>query len=277
MADRRQIARNFRERLIQVIARSGASQAAYARSIGLDRSTLAQLLAEPADRLPRAETLAAIAERSRVSVDWLLGLSQREQRGADVFGDIMQIAQPEPAPIDDRMFAWMTEAAGYKIRTVTAGVPDVLKTEAAIRCEYPADPERTLAAARSRLDYLRRPETEIEVCCGAQTIAALLRGEGPWAALPAADRAAQAAHIVALTRDLYPSLRVHLFDQYRVFSVPFTVFGQMRVAVYLGRFYFVFTSSEHIRVLTRRFDELVRAAVVQPHDLPGHVEALAAG
>jgi len=274
MLDRRASAQTFRERLARVIARSGQSQAAFARSIGLDRSTLAQLLSQTDDRLPRAETLASIAAGCRVSVDWLLGLSQREQLGADVFGDILQVEQPEPSPIDERMFRWMTEAAGYKIRSVPSSAPDVIKTEAVIRHEYAVDPERTLEAARSRIAYLRRPETEMEVCCGLQMVTGMALGEGRWAELPLEDRVEQMDRLATLSRDLYPSLRVFLFDLRQTFSAPFTVFGPMRAAIYVGGFYLVFNANEYIRLLTRRFDELVRSAVVQPHEIPGFAEDL---
>jgi transcriptional regulator with XRE-family HTH domain len=268
MTDRRTASPGFRDRLERVIARSGLNQSAFARSIGVDRSTLAQLLSEANDRLPRAETLMAISAGRRVSVDWLLGLSQREQLGADTFGDIMQIERPEPSPIDERMFRWMTEAAGYKIRTVPASVPDVLKTEAVIRYEYVVDIERTVEQARSRVTYLRRPETELEACCAIQTITALARGEGQWADLSLTARRAELEHMEALCRELYPSFRLFMYDLRHVYSVPFTVFGPLRAAVYLGGLYFVFTSNEYIQVLTRRFDDLIRAAVIQPPDVP---------
>lgn len=273
-SDRRDAVAGFRHRLAQVIARSGLGQAAFARSVGLDRSTLAQLLADDKDRLPRAETLNAIAAGRRVSVDWLLGLSQHERLGGASFGDIMQIERPEASPIDAQMFRWMTEAAGYRIRTVPSFVPDLLKTDAVIAWEYPSDVAFTLSQVRQRLDYLRRPETEIELCCSRQAIEALARGEGIWAGLPQALRQEQLAAFETLTRDLYPSLRLYLYDLRRTFSVPFTVFGPKRVAIFMGGLYFVFTSNEYIQVMMRRFDDLIRAAVVQPPDVPGFVAGL---
>ena len=59
--DRRETVEVFRERLTDVIERSGLSRSAFATSAGLDRSTLSQLLSSNNDRLPRAETIAAIA------------------------------------------------------------------------------------------------------------------------------------------------------------------------------------------------------------------------
>jgi hypothetical protein len=38
----------------------------------------------------------------------------------------------------------------------------------------------------------------------------------------------------------------------------------------------VFNSTEHIRVLNRHFDELIRSAVIQPTDIVGFLERLLA-
>ena len=74
----------FRERLDEVIERSGVSRAAFAKRLGIDRSTLAQILSPANNRLPRAETLAAIAADQQISIDWLLGLSQEGKAAAAV-------------------------------------------------------------------------------------------------------------------------------------------------------------------------------------------------
>lgn len=273
-SDRRHVSAGFRQRLELVIERSGLNHSAFARSVGLDRSTLAQLLADTKDRLPRSETLMAIAAARRISVDWLLGLSQHERLGGASFGDIMQIERSEPSPIDTQMFQWLTEAAGYRIRTVPSSVPDVLKTEAVIAYEYASDVAGTMAQVRQRLDYLRHPETEIEACCASETLVALARGEGQWAGLPLALRREQLETMETLCHDLYPSFRLYLYDLRRTYSVPFTVFGPQRVAMFLGGIYFVFTSNEYIQVMSRRFDDLIRAAVVQPPDVPAFVSRL---
>src|SRR3546814_16615461 len=82
--DRRDFLGQFRERLERTIRDSGLSRSAFAESVGMDRSTLSQLLSPSNDRLPRVETLAAIATARQVSVDWLLGLSQKGQLGTDI-------------------------------------------------------------------------------------------------------------------------------------------------------------------------------------------------
>jgi len=40
--------------------------------------------------------------------------------------------------------------------------------------------------------------------------------------------------------------------------------------------YFVFTSTEHIRELTHHFENLIRAARVQPNEMADHLRRLAA-
>jgi hypothetical protein len=80
-----------------------------------------------------------------------------------------------------------------------------------------------------------------------------------------------------LLDELYPTLRWFLFDARARMAVPLTVFGPLRAALYLGDMYLVFNSTEHIRVLTRHFDELIRAAVMQPPDVIGYLQRLARG
>ena len=260
------------------MAQRGMNQSSFARSVGLDRSTLAQLLSDAGPRLPRAETLAAIATACGVSADWLLGLSQQELSGIASLGEVMQIEPHEDVPMDDRMFRWMTEAAGSKIRTVPVSFPDLLKTQAVLRHEYrhaagDAAP-RSWDGVESRLAYLQQPDTEIEACACVQAIEELAQGRGIWTGLPMAARVEQVERMATLCRDLYPSFRLFLFDRRRCYSVPFTVFGSARAALFVGGIYFVFTWTEHIRALVRRFDVLVREAVVQPPDIPGFLMGL---
>jgi hypothetical protein len=56
--------------------------------------------------------------------------------------------------------------------------------------------------------------------------------------------------------------------------VPLTIFGPKRAAIYVGNMYLVLNSTEHIQVLTRHFDDLIRAAVVQPPDVIDFLKGL---
>jgi transcriptional regulator with XRE-family HTH domain len=278
--DRRDILPRFQQRLRDVLTRSELSQTDFARAASIDRSTLSQLLAAGADRLPRVESIVAIAQIGNVSLDWLLGLSQADRIVAGVVEESLQIERDAPSPLDDRLLRWHTEAAGYRIRHIPTTFPDLLKTEAVIEDEYGPNaalgPRRRMEITQTRLTYLRQPETEIECCTPVQTLEALARGEDIWRALPVAVRRAQIEQIIALCDELYPRFRLFLYDRKKLFSVPLTVFGPMRAAIYLGQTYFVFHSTDHIRALIRHFDQIVRGASVQPNEIMRFLQSLLA-
>jgi transcriptional regulator with XRE-family HTH domain len=278
--DRRDILPRFQLRLREVLARSELSQTDFAAAAGLDRSTLSQLLAPGADRLPRVESIAAIAHVGNTSLDWLLGLSQEDRPDAGLAAESLQIERDAPSPLDERLLRWHTEAAGYRIRHIPTTFPDLLKTEAVIEDEYghyvALSPRRRIEITQSRLEYLRQPETEIECCTALQTLEAFARGEDIWRSLKPAARRAQLEQIIALCDELYPRFRLFLYDRKMLFSVPLTVFGPKRAAIYLGQTYFLFHSTDHIRALTRHFDQIVRGATVQPNEIGAFLNSLLA-
>jgi transcriptional regulator with XRE-family HTH domain len=263
----------FRERFLAVIARSGLNRSAFAARTGIDRSTLSQLLSGENDRLPRAETLAAIAESERVSVDWLIGLSQEGRVGADILRQSVEVERDADGSdtADVLLERWHAEAAGYKVRYVPTTLPDLLKTDRIIRYEYrrfsAVDAAETKKRALAKLDLQRRSGSEMEACNSVQAIEGFARGEGIWRDLGPAVRKEQLDHLITLVDELYPSFRWFFYDSRHRYSVPFTVFGPKRAVIYVGQMYWVFNSVEHIRELTGHFEELIRAAVVQPHEI----------
>lgn len=273
----------FCQRLTEVIENSGLSRSAFAEAVGLDRSTLSQLLSNNNERLPRSETIVAIALMAQVSVDWLLGLSQENQLSAELVQSDLEIAPGTGLPMDERLQRWYAEAAGYKIRYVPTTLPDWLKTEAVNRYESQQHdlrkPDLRIEQSEAGLAYSRRPETDIEVCCSLQSVESFCHGTGIWRDLPSAVRRTQLESMIALLEELYPTFRWFLYDGLQRYSVPYTVFGPQRAAVYIGGMYFVFSATEHIRTLTAHFDDLIRAASVQPTEVPdrlrGLLEALA--
>jgi len=161
---------------------------------------------------------------------------------------------------------------------VPSSLPDLLKSEGVIRYEFQMQDSRVpkvrLEEAERRLAYSRRPETDMEVCSSLQSLAGFARGEGIWSGLPAADRRDQIDRMIRTLDELYPTLRWFLFDGLKSYCVPMTIFGPLRAAVYIGDMYLVLNSTEHIRELTYRFDNLIRAAVVQPPDVVGQLAEL---
>ncbi len=276
--DRRDFLEQFRERLETVIAESGISRSAFASEAGMDRSTLSQLLSASNDRLPRVETLAAIAARWQVSIDWLLGLSQQGQLGADIMEEQISIRRDALSAADEMLLNWHREAIGYKIRYVPSSIPDLLRTEDVARYELgyfaTARPEQAIEKAAVRLAYQRRPETDMEACSSLQSISGFARGEGIWRGLDRDGRRRQLDHMIELVQELDPTFRWFLFDGLQRFSIPVTIFGPLRAAVYVGQMYIVFNSTEHIRTLTQHFDDLIRSAVIQPTDVPTYLRTL---
>ena len=268
----------FRERVSLVLARSGLSPAAFARKSGLDRSTLSQLLAGPLPRLPRAETLAMIAEAAHVSVDWLLGLSQREEAGAEIIEAVMQIEPFGDAPAHGRFLDWLVEAQGTRICSVPIGVPDLLKTEAVLRIEhgeaFGAGAITPSEAVGRRLDMLRQPHQQLELAASRDSILAFAVGIGHWAKMSVDVRRQQLEHMIGLIESFYPTLRMYLYDDDRAYSAPFTVFGAQRVAVFLGTNYLALNSPAHILMFLNRFDGLIRLSTVQPHEVAAQLREI---
>jgi transcriptional regulator with XRE-family HTH domain len=260
----------FRERLTQLLDRSGMSQSAYAARVQIDRSTLSQLLAEKNERLPRADNLVSIALTEGVSIDWLLGLSEQGSVGADFFRPL-EFERNASSPSDQRLARWHDEAAGYLIRYAPTSLPDLLKTDQVIEYEYRESiaftPEQSIATAHEKLDYLRRPDTLMEVCMARQRLEGFARGEDVWRGLGVQARRAQLRHMIERAEELYPALRWFLYDARQRYSVPVILFGPRRAVLYIGQMYLVFNSTEHVRVFTQHFDDLVKAAVVQPTDI----------
>jgi transcriptional regulator with XRE-family HTH domain len=276
--ERRQTVETFRTRLIEVIRRAGINRSTFAARVGMDRSTLSQLLSEENDRLPRVETLATIARTEQVSIDWLVGLSQEGPLAANVIKQSVEVEPHADSPADDRVARWHAEAAGYKIRYVPTTLPDLLKTTRVIEYEYgdfvAVDAEKSLERTEAKLALQRRADSDMEVCNSIQAVEGFARGDGVWHDLPVEARIEQLERMIDLGAELYPGFRWFLYDSKRRFSVPFTVFGPKRAAIYLGQAYFVFTSSEHIRHLTKHFEDLIRGAVVQPSEIVPFLERL---
>jgi len=276
--DRHETVRLFRERLHALVADMDGSQSAFARRIGIDRSTLSQLMAGNDERLPRADTVAAIALTCQVSADWLLGLSQETSADEAIMGPPLEIATGAADPSNERLRVWHVEAAGYKVRYAPTTLPDLLKIESVNRYEF--GDSRGLSAVSAertsmdRLDFTRRPESDVEVVSSIQSLESFARGEGIWRGLGLEDRREQLDHIVRLTDELYPTLRWFLFDARERYAPPVTIFGPLRAVLYAGEVYFVFNSRDHIRLLTEHFDSLIRSAVIQPPEIPGFVRGL---
>lgn len=276
--DKRLRAALFRDRLARAMADTGMNQSALARMVGVDRSTVSQLLAVGEARLPNAQVVAECAGALGVSADWLLGLTEQPERLADLLATSLSMTEAPRALIDERIFAWHQEAAGYKIRHVPATLPDMLKTHEMLRWEYEPQLGRTaeqaIGASEDRLRWMHTARSDYEIALPLHELAAFATATGYYAGLPATTRRDQIDRLLDLLDQLYPALRLYLFDARRLFSAPITVFGPLLAVLYLGRHYLAFRDSDRVAGFTQHFDGLVREAAIGARDMPDHLRAL---
>ncbi|CUH53209.1 helix-turn-helix domain-containing protein [Shimia marina] len=276
--DKRLRADRFRQRLATAMQDRAMTQAALARHIGVDRSTISQLLKDSGARLPNAQVVGECAAALGVSADWLLSLTDRPENTADILANALTVTKAPRALVDEQIFAWHKEAAGYKIRHVPAGLPDMLKIDEMLVWEYSAHLGRTteqaINASRDRLDWMRSSPSDYEIALPRHELAAFARGEGYYTGLPEEIRTRQLAHFATLSAQLYPRMRLYLFDAHRLFSSPITVFGPLLAVLYLGRNYLAFRDTERVTSFTEHFDDLVRQADIPARQFADHVSAL---
>jgi transcriptional regulator with XRE-family HTH domain len=258
--DKREVSSTFRERLRTLIGDERGSVATFLTETGIDRSALSQFLDPAVDRLPRAETLRRIAEARGVTIDWLLALSNAPE-GQQTVAPSVQIVSAEAAGGGSPLDQWRHEAAGMKLRYVPSNLPDML----GLALE-PTEPEGEgrIGAPKNVLGGFRLGDMDVEIAMPLQTLQDLAAGTGIWRETAADLRQRQLAHMAATCAEAYPTLRLHLYDGRETFAAPFTIFGRIRAAVYLGEAYLVVTSAEQVAALTRLFDNLVRRAAIGP-------------
>lgn len=278
--DKRDRAELFRSRLRDAMRDKTVSQSALARGVGVDRSTVSQLLKGQGARLPNAQVVGECAAYLGVSADWLLGLSDHPETAADVLANTLALTEAPRALVDEQIFEWHTEATGYKIRHVPAGLPDMLKTRAMLEWEYAPhlgrSTEQAIGASEDRLSWMRSTQSDYEIALPLFEIESFAHGEGYYKDVPVETRAEQMTYLRQITRQLYPRLRLYFYDARRLYSAPITVFGPLLAVLYVGRNYMAFRDTERVQVLTAHFDNLVREAYVSARNVPEFLEALEA-
>jgi transcriptional regulator with XRE-family HTH domain len=273
-------ARLFRERLSETMQAQWLNRSTLAERAGVDRSTISLLLSEQQVRLPSGHVVAELAAALNVTADWLLGLTTTTRAPGQILRESLEVAERVPGHSDANIERWLNEAADAKVRNVPASLPEFMKTEAVMTLEY-ADyasksPQQALAENQARLTINRLPGRDTEIALPRQRLEDFARRAGIWVDLSAEQVHEQLLQIADLCEELYPSTRLHLYDQRRHYSAPITVFGQRRAVIYVGSSYFVFNTPEHVQTLTRHFDQLVRDASVLSHETPLWLRALAA-
>jgi transcriptional regulator with XRE-family HTH domain len=276
--DKRLRAAQFRTRLARAMHDSTTSQSALARQIDVDRSTISQLLKDDGARLPNAHVVGECASALGVSADWLLSLSDRPESAAELLAGALSLTKAPRALVDERIFTWHQEAAGYKIRHVPTTLPDMLKTREMLEWEYAPHLGRTstqaIGASEDRLQWMRSARSDYEIAMPQFELDSFARATGYYQGLPVDIRRNQIDRFLALSEQLYPRLRIYLYDAQKLFSAPLTIFGPLLCVFYAGSHYMAFRDVDRIETFTTHFDTLIRAADITARDLPVHLRAL---
>ncbi|WP_170544817.1 helix-turn-helix domain-containing protein [Ruegeria arenilitoris] len=278
--DKRDRAAQFRLRLARAMEERHVSQSALARHIGVDRSTVSQLLTDEGARLPNAHVVGSCASALGVSADWLLSLSNRPESAAELLASSLTVTEAPRALVDERIFEWHQEAAGYKIRYVPATLPDMLKTRTVLEWEYAPHLGRTadqaIGASADRLKWMRSAQSDYEIAMPLYEHDSFAHASGYYEGLCPKIRLEQIDHLLEICEQLYPRLRIYLFDAKRLYSAPVTIFGPLLCVFYAGSHYMAFRDRDRIETFTRHFDRLVREADLTARDFPDHLRKLRA-
>lgn len=277
---KRDLAQLFQARLQQLCKEQRLSVAATARRTGLDRTTLSQLLSSNYARLPRAETVAALARAFAVSSDWLLGLSEDRQNSAELLDSAINVSTSRIGPHSAGLAQLAASVPESKIRYVAAvGVPDQLKTEATMLYEYGLiwgevgarqrirDPQRQVMIARREKDF--------ECCAAREKLLDFAAGSWIWRGLPATARRAQLVYMADEVERLYPHYRLHIFDEHQQLTQCFYIFGQKAAVLLADDLKLLFTRDTHINGFIAQFDRYIKHTVIHPHEAASWLRALA--
>lgn len=271
--DKRELATGFSKRLRHLLDSGEGGTASFVRDTGIDRSALSQFLDPKTVRLPRAEALRNIATARGVSVDWLLDLENAQEGRQEVSSSIEIEGEQEGdvTPLE----RWREEADGHKVRYIPSTLPDMLSLAG-------LQPDDTREAVDARgggvenvLDGMDIHDMDLEIAMPVQTLEDVTYQSGLWRNFDPELCKRQLMHMAAICKETYPALRLHLYDGTKAFSAPFTVFGKIRVAIYVGEAYLVITSKEQITTFVQRFDALVRQSIVSPNQVHLHLDKLA--
>lgn len=276
--DKRDRADLFRKRLLEALDTSTLSRSDLARLSGTQRSTIAQLLNAQDARLPNAHLAANFAQTLNVSSDWLLGLTNRRETSADLLISSFKLTDATRSPADRQLAQWLYEARGQKIRHVPTTLPDIIKTRAFFDYEYEIALEKTPDQASSQsedgLRFMSQPGSDYEICVSSEMLEQLIRGDGYWRDCPEQVRRDQIDFMITRIRELYPSLRLYVFDIKRVYSAPLTVFGSFLSIVYIGNRYIVYTEPHQIQSMTVQFDDLIKEAHIDASVAADRIEEM---
>ena len=145
--------------------------------------------------------------------------------------------------------------------------------------EYASVQERRLPEAYDAMqdqpEWLSSDVSDYEIALPIHDIEACAAGTAYYSRVDENIRHEQLNFIADQCDQMFPRLRIFLFDAHRVFSSPVTVFGPNLAVVYIGQCYLAFREIERVKSLSSHFDWLVREATVDARNVPSLIRSLA--
>lgn len=156
----------------------------------------------------------------------------------------------------------------------------MLKTQALLEWEYTPHLGRTarqaIGASTDRLAWMRSARSDYEIAMPMYELHSFAHATGYYAGLPLDTRLEQLDQFDQLIDQLYPRLRIYLFDARKLYSAPVTIFGPLLCVLYAGGHYLAFRDRDRIDTFTGHFDVLVREASISARDMAQHLRELRA-
>ena len=272
-------AKIFRDRLKAALQKNSITAAELCRRSNTKQATFTQLINADEPRLPRSDTIAALATSLGVSTDWLLGLTHHPESGSGIVGRYVEIGKNKRSEESlDQWVDWYDEAAGKKVRHIPDWLPFYFYTEELLEIEL--EGRKFTPKMREKLRVfslgnknIKAQKFDFEVCTLMQELEMFAEGGYYWKNLDKKVRKNQLEHLIHIA-GLYPKIRWYLFDGTKTYCTPFTVFGSERASYSMGTTHFVFHTDEHIKLLTETFDDIVKDAAVQAHETQSFIEGL---
>lgn len=279
--DKKKCGKAFQQRLRTALEQTGDTVSGFCREHDLDRPTITQLLLAKDYRMPRGDTLAALATALNVSADWLLGLSEDPQKGIELVDAAINIGIERAVPSSLSIADWHRQVPDSKIRCVSPlGIPDQLKTDDTLLYEYlpiygTEKKVRAFIESADRRVITERRRKDYEVCISQQRLHDFAHGAWLWGSMPARQRRKQLEYMADEADALYPHFRLHVFDEMQMLSNSFYVFGSKAAMWVTDTGKLVFNRATHIDYFNNMFDSYIRHTVVHPHEAAAYIRKLA--
>lgn len=268
----------FRLRLREAMSVAGLSKSALARATSVDRSTIGQLFKDDLPRMPNAQLAADIAFTLGISADWLLGLTNQPEKPGDILASALSLSPAERTAADMQILEWHREVAGSKIRHVPATLPEMLKTDQMLAWEYSTLPSEMLdqvsTSARALIEWVRSGRADYEIAIPLHELRACAEGSGYYATLHPKHRTEQLSQLAQNIDDMFPRVRLFLFDAHQLYSAPVTVFGNSLAILYVGKCYLALREQQRVSALTDHFDWLIKGSTIDARDASHYIRSL---